>query len=86
MECILKHKPNLRKKTVFLKPSKLLPHWHQVPKWIKSLKGQYSENSSPKCAFLIKRVETYALIQTKTKFGGSQIILRIKDCEEIFNK
>ena len=32
---------------------------------MKILKGQYSVSSSPKCAFLIKGVETYALIRIK---------------------
>ena len=35
------------------KPSKLLPHWQQVPKWKKSLEVQYSMSSSLICAFLI---------------------------------
>ena len=35
------------------KPSKLLPHWEQVPKWRKNLEDQYSMSSSLICAFLI---------------------------------
>jgi hypothetical protein len=39
-------------------------------------------SSSPRCAFLIKWVKSYALIQL-TIFEGSQTILRIKDCKKM---
>ena len=29
-----------------INPPKLLPHWHQLPKWQKALEGQYSESYS----------------------------------------
>jgi hypothetical protein len=40
-------------KTNSLKPSKLLPHCHQLLKWTKYLESQYSESSLIMCAFLI---------------------------------
>ena len=78
MECMrgktLKHKLNLRIKTISLKPSKLLPHWHQVPKWMKNLKGQYSMSSSPKCVFLIKSSENICTCPNKNIWRKSNYI------------
>jgi hypothetical protein len=54
----------------FLKPSKLLPHWHQLPKWAKNLEGQYCESSSIRCAFLniwVKNKCTYPMTNTWRK-------------------
>jgi hypothetical protein len=53
-----------------LKPSKLLPHWHRLPKWTKGLEGQYSERSSISCAFLIIVSEikcTYSMMNIQRK-------------------
>jgi hypothetical protein len=34
----LKQKPNLSIETISLKPSKLLPHWQRLPKWMKKFR------------------------------------------------
>ena len=60
---------------------KLLPHWHRLPKWAKSLEGQYRLWSSINCVFLNKRVECNTHIQL-TILGGRQTILRHKDCKK----
>ena len=75
----LKNKPILSRKPFPLKPSKLLPHWQQVPKWITRLEGQYSMSSYTRCALLVIWVKSHAHIQWRT-LGGNQTILRIKDC------
>ena len=56
---------------------KLLPHWHRLPKWAKSLEGMCS---SKNCVFLNKRVECNTHIQLPI-LGGRQTILRPKDCK-----
>ena len=61
---------------------KLLPHWHRLPKWVKSLEGQYKECSSINCVSLKKRVECNTHIQWKI-LGGRQTILRPKDCKRM---
>ena len=86
---MLKHKARSNKPNS-LKPLRLLPHWHPLPKWAKNLEGQSSESSSIMCAFLIIWVESNARIQWRI-LGGNQTILRIKDCKSIrrwrsFNK
>ena len=58
---------------------KLLPHWHQLPKWATSLEGLYKMCSSINCVFLNKRVECTTHIQLSI-LGGRQTILRPKDC------
>ena len=59
---------------------KLLPHWHRLPKWVKSLEGQTKRCSSKSCVFLNKRVECHTHIQLSV-LGGRQTILRPKDCK-----
>ena len=61
---------------------KLLPHWHRLPKWEKSLEGQYKLCSSIICVFLNKRVECNTHIQLPI-LGGRQTILRPKDCKRM---
>ena len=58
---------------------KLLPHWHRLPKWVKSLEGQYKDCSSINCVSLNKRVECNTHIQLPI-LGGRQTILMPKDC------
>ena len=45
------------------KLSETSPHWHRLPKWAKSLEGQYKLWSSRNCVFLNKRVECNTHIQ-----------------------
>ena len=52
-----------RTKPYSLKPSKSLPHWHRLPKWVKNYEGQYSKSSPIMCAFLIIWVKSNAHIQ-----------------------
>ena len=60
-----------------LKPSKSLPHWHPLPKWVKNLEGQYNKSSPIMCAFLMIWVKSNAHIQWRID-GGDQTILRIQ--------
>jgi len=78
----LKHKPILSIKPFPLNPLNFSPIGNKCQNGWTNLEGQYSMSSSPICAFLIKGVESYALIQ-KWIFGGNQTILRIKDCKRI---
>ena len=61
---------------------KLLPHWHRLPKWVKSREGQNKRCSSINCVFLNKRVECNTHIQ-RLILGGTQIILRPKECKRM---
>ena len=67
----------LKHKTNSLKPSKLFPHWHRLPKWEEKLEGQYNMSSSTTCAFLKIWVKSNAPIQWRI-VGGNQTILRIQ--------
>ncbi len=70
----LKHKPNLSIKPFPLNPLNFSPIGNNCQNGWRILEGQYSKSSSPRCAFLIKWVKPYALIQSRI-FGGSQTIL-----------
>ena len=56
------------------KPSKLLPHWHQVPKWKKKIEDQYSKSSSFTCAFLMIWVESNAHTNLYINWGAQAIL------------
>ena len=70
----LKHKPNLSIKPFPLNPLNFSPIGNNCQNGWRILEGQYSKSSSPRCAFLIKWVKPYALIQSRI-FGESQTIL-----------
>jgi hypothetical protein len=62
------------------KPSKLLPHWHPLPKWVEMLRRPIVR-VPPQGKHVPKRVKTHAQIQ-RQNFGGNQTILMIKDCKQ----
>ena len=73
-------KPKQEEITLLISPQnslELLPHWHRLPKWAKSLESQYNMCSSIRCVFLKIRVEYNTHIQWWI-VGGRQTILRIQ--------